>query len=82
MARFNSDSDRFRPVAVIGLRGGALFASIYVVNARAVAKREDLMHRVLDPKQVKLQMTTVITLLSLNLINRQGYLTWLSNRLI
>ena len=35
----------------------------------AVAKREDLMHRVLDPKQVKLQMTTVITLLSLNLIN-------------
>ena len=35
----------------------------------AVAKREDLMHRVLDPKQVKLQMTTVITLLSLNFIN-------------
>ena len=42
MARFNSDSDRFRPVAVIGLRGGALFASMHVaVNARAVAKRED-----------------------------------------
>lgn len=44
MARFNSDSDRFRPVAVLGLRGGALFAlaSMNVaVNARAVAKRED-----------------------------------------
>ena len=42
MARFNSDSDRFRPVAVIGLRGGALFACTSVaVNARAVAKRED-----------------------------------------
>ena len=32
----------------------------------AVAKREDLMHRVLDPKQVKLQMTMAIILLSLN----------------
>ena len=35
----------------------------------AVAKREDLMHRVLDPKQVKLQMIMAIILLSLNLLN-------------
>ena len=34
----------------------------------AVAKREDLMHRVLDPKQVKDQMTMAIILLSLNVI--------------